>query len=141
MKNYLCLIFAICFGTHSIAQQNDVAKIKAVLTNQVSAWNEGNIPEYMRGYWKNDSLLFIGKNGITYGWEQTLKRYQKGYPTKESMGYLKFGDLKFMPLPEGFCFVTGSWYIERKEGNLEGWFSLLFRKIKGNWYIIADHSS
>ena len=31
----------------------------------------------MEGYWKSESLKFYGANGVTYGWDNTLERYQK----------------------------------------------------------------
>jgi hypothetical protein len=34
--------------------------------------------------------MFIGKSGITYGWQKTLDNYKKGYPDKEAMGKLHF---------------------------------------------------
>src|SRR5438045_9701022 len=52
--------------------------IRAVLYAQEQAWNAGNIEAFMQGYWKSDSLRFIG-NGITTGWQATLEPYQKSY--------------------------------------------------------------
>ena len=37
----------------------------------------GNLEEFMSFYWKSDSLMFIGKNGIQYGWQKTLDNYKK----------------------------------------------------------------
>jgi hypothetical protein len=38
-------------------------------------------------------------------------------------------------------FVVGNWHLKRTIGNLQGIFSLLFKKINGEWFIAADHSS
>ncbi|MEP6616928.1 MAG: DUF4440 domain-containing protein, partial [Ginsengibacter sp.] len=50
----------------SIAQKNDVQQIKNILATQTAEWNAGNIEAFMMGYWNNDSLMFIGKSGVTY---------------------------------------------------------------------------
>ena len=65
-------------------------EILKIMKQQEDCWNEGDLECFMKGYWKSDSLKFIGKKGITYGWGNTLERYRKNYPDKESMGTLKF---------------------------------------------------
>jgi hypothetical protein len=57
---------------------------------QQTAWNNANIDEYMSYYGHNDSLQFIGKKGITYGYQNTLDNYKKSYPDAASMGKLFF---------------------------------------------------
>ena len=58
-------------------QSSDELTIRKVLDNQIKAWNKGDIEDFMQGYWKNDSLMFIGKNGINWGWQKTLENYKE----------------------------------------------------------------
>jgi ketosteroid isomerase-like protein len=95
----------------------------------------------MKGYWNNDSLLFVGKNGPTYGYNTTLQNYQKSYPDTANMGKLAFTVLQVTPLSADTWFVLGKWQLTRSVGNISGHYTLLFRKIRGQWLIIADHSS
>ena len=111
------------------------------LSDQQAAWNNGNIDIYMQGYWQNDSLMFIGKSGITYGWQQTLNNYKKNYPDTAAMGKLAFDFIEIKRLSVSYFFVVGKWHLKRTIGNLDGAFTLLFRKIKNKWVIIRDHSS
>lgn len=115
--------------------------IHAVLNQQVEAWNQGDIPNYMKGYWDSDSLRFSSGADITYGYHQTLERYQSKYTSKEIMGMLSFSDLKTEQLSETAAFTTGSWHLKRSRGDLNGRFTLVWKKINGNWRIVADHSS
>jgi hypothetical protein len=46
--------------------------------------------EYMQGYLKSDSLVFVSKNGPKYGWDNTLNNYLKSYPDRSAMGNLTF---------------------------------------------------
>ncbi|NCT92796.1 MAG: nuclear transport factor 2 family protein [Chitinophagaceae bacterium] len=123
------------------AQSKDETAIRKILADQTNAWNRGAIPDFMKGYWVNDSLLFVGKNGPTYGYQQTLSNYLKSYPDTAAMGKLQFTLLQLRPLSSDYYFVLGKWHLTRTIGNVQGHFTLLFRKLKGNWVIVADHSS
>jgi len=118
--------------------------IAQVLTTQTAAWNKGDIPGFMAGYWHSDSLVFIGKKGLTYGWQPTLDNYRKGYPDAAQMGQLDFSSLHINLLSADVAQVVGRWHLARPgaaAGDLQGHFLLIFRRIGGQWVIVADHSS
>jgi ketosteroid isomerase-like protein len=141
-KTFYCVLILICFGSFiSIAQSKDEIAIKAILAKQSDAWSKGNIEGFMNGYWKNDSLMFIGKKGLTYGWQNTLENYKKSYPDAKAMGQLIFTIIKIKPLSDQYQEVIGKWHLTRSEGDLEGHFTLLFEKINNIWVIVMDHSS
>ncbi len=143
MKRKLSIIIFSCFFffTTGHAQSNDETAVRQILNNQEKAWNSGDITSFMAGYWKSDSLMFIGKSGVTYGWQKTLDNYKKNYPDTVAMGNLTFNLLEVKSLSPEYYFVTGKFHLQRTIGNLEGYFTLLFRKINGHWFIIKDHSS
>ena len=140
MRKFFVLAFLLFPFISNFAQTKDEAAIREVLSTQVSAWNAGNVGEFMQGYWQSDSLMFIGKSGITYGWQQTLENYKKNYPDKAAMGKLTFNLLQFKPLSPFYFFVIGKWHLQRSVGDLEGHGTLLFKKINGKWFIVAEHS-
>ena len=121
----------------------DISKkeITDMMLQQAKDWSNGNIEAFMHGYQKSDSLRFIGSRGITYGWQQTLDNYKKGYPDKEHTGTLTFDLLDFDRLAENVYLVIGKYHLERSVGNADGIFSVILKKIDGEWKIIADHSS
>lgn len=123
------------------AANKEKAAIKAVMKQQEQAWNNGELEGFMQGYWKSDSLLFIGSKGLTYGWETTLANYQKGYPTKEEMGTLKFTIKKIIMITPFEAWMVGQWKLTREKDTPQGHFTLLWKKIEGNWKIVADHTS
>jgi ketosteroid isomerase-like protein len=137
------LLFVLFLSSlYSSAQSKDEKQILAILENQTNAWNKGDIESFMKGYWQNDSLMFIGKSGVTYGYAQTLANYKKNYPDKDAMGILKFNLIKVTKLSGDAYYVIGKWHLTReKNGDIGGHYTLLFRKIKGKWVIVADHSS
>ena len=115
--------------------------IRQLMADQAAAWNKGNIDEFMKGYWNNDSLMFIGHSGITYGYQQTLDNYKKTYSNADQMGKLFFTLLKVKRLSPDYYFVIGKWLLKRKTGDIGGIYTLLFRKIDGQWRIVCDHTS
>ncbi len=134
-------LLAILIVQISFAQNSDVTTIQSILDNQTKAWNNGDLDAFMVGYLNSDSLVFIGKSGPTYGYKNTLANYKKGYPDKSHMGNLHFDIVSIKPLNEDHYFVIGKWDLTRTVGNLNGIFTLVFRKTKEGWKIISDHSS
>lgn len=136
------LIWVLLFAAHTaVAQHSDEQLIRSMLARQVTEWNKGNVAGFMIGYWESDSLVFIGKNGPTYGYQQTLERYRKSYPDGAAMGKLTSTLISLKRLSQDYFFAVGKWQLERKAGNLSGSYTLLLRKTDGQWVIVCDHSS
>ena len=123
------------------AQSKEEIAVRNLLNEQTNEWNNGNIAAFMETYWKSDSLMFVGKSGVTYGWQKTMDNYKRNYPDTATMGKLKFDLLEVKRLSTMYFFVVGKWHLTRSIGDIGGSFTLLFRKIKNKWVIIADHSS
>jgi len=160
MKNYIILI-AILFTQNLFAQnatptkpeatidvtityeneQDNIKAIQAILHNQTAAWNKGDLVTFMAGYWNNDSLVFIGQSGPTYGYKNTLANYKKSYPDTSHMGKLNFDIVSIKPLSKNHFFVIGKWFLKRTVGDVNGIYTLVFKKTKTGWKIISDHSS
>lgn len=134
------MVFIFSFST-VFSQSAEEKEILSVLKAQDECWNRGDIEGFMQTYWQSDSLMFIGKSGVTYGWLNTLKNYQKGYPDTASMGKLNFDLISLKKLSEEYYFVVGKWHLARTMGDLQGHFTLLIRRIHHKWLIVADHSS
>jgi len=122
---------------------HDKEDIMAVLNKQVNCWNKGDINCFMEGYWKSDSLMFIGSSGITYGYQNTMDRYKKNYPDTKTMGELSFDIMQIMQVTEESYLVVGKFHLKRDEdiGDLSGTFTLTFRKVLGDWLVVADHTA
>ena len=141
---YYDMITIVLFLIASLLQSmqtTDETIIMNKLADQEKCWNAGDIDCFMEDYWRNDSLVYIGKNGLTYGWESTLENYKKKYPTEEQMGQLSFEIKSLDRMGPDLFFMIGSWHLARVHDELGGHFSLLWKKVNGEWVIIADHSS
>ena len=140
MKTLFLSILLFC-SIQLLAQTKTEKQIISILKIQDEAWNNGDINGFMETYLKSDSLMFIGKSGVTYGWQNTLNNYKKGYPDATAMGKLNFTLIDIKKLSRKYYHVVGKWHLTRSIGDLQGHFTILMQKIKGKWYIIADHSS
>lgn len=137
------IILFILLPVALFAQRNrtEEQSIRKVMLEQQEAWNRADIESFMEGYWKSDSLKFIGRNGITYGWQPTLENYKKGYPTPAAMGKLTFTILSLEILSGTSAYMIGRWQLKRQTDEPGGHFTLLWHKINGKWVIVADHTS
>lgn len=139
MKKIFLFCLMLLLSAFSFAQ--DQKAISNLLEKQRLAWNRGDLDGYMQGYWKSDSLLFVGKNGPKYGWKTTLENYKKSYPDDDAMGTLTFNILQINIIDIKNAFVLGAWHLKREKDEPQGFFTLWLRRIKGEWKIVVDHTS
>lgn len=130
-----------CSSFCLLAQSKDEKAVLEMLDKQNQAWNRGDVEGFMKGYWENDSLMFVGKSGVTYGYKNTLENYKKGYPDRAAMGTLTTTNIKIIRVSKNYFFIVGKWYLKRTIGDVSGHYNLLVQKINGDWVIVADHSS
>ena len=145
MKN-VALSFLFLLAVHPCFSQKqeenqDLKAVRTIMSQQEKAWNEGDIPSFMEGYWQNENLVFTGSKGPTYGYLNTLERYKKSYPDQAAMGKLHFDLLFLKQWDENTIQVVGKFTLVRAQDTPTGHFTLLFRKMEGAWKIVSDHSS
>ena len=148
MKPFLFIAFSVCIVLHSCKQnesipfdeKSDKAEIESILNAQSHAWNEGSIEKFMFAYLNSEELCFIGSRGITKGWNTTLYNYQKAYPDLDAMGQLSFEVLDLKNITEGSYYMVGRYTLKRKEDMPTGIFMLIWKKVEGEWKIIADQT-
>jgi len=138
MKNLVLLLVLFSSVHISQAQEEEITK---VFNTQIECWNRGDLECFMDAYVNSDDLVFVGSNGPKYGWQVTLNNYKKNYPDRAAMGTLSFDLIKFQPVGKKNYLVIGRWVLQRELDTPQGHFSILLEKIKGEWKIIADHSS
>jgi len=138
----LIIIIALASCTDKIHNTrvdiNAKNKITTVMKMQEKAWNDGDLVNFMQGYWKNDSLKFVGSRGITYGWQTTLNNYKKSYPDAKTMGKLHFEIDLIEKLSNDTYYLIGRYSLKREKDEPSGFFNLIWRKIDGKWKIITD---
>lgn len=139
------VLLALTLSTTAVFSQSirekDRNDILEVLFAQQTDWNEGDIPAFMESYWRSDSLVFVSEGGPKMGWDNTLARYRKNYPDKNTIGELTFQVIKLSSLSKHVALMVGSWHLKRNIGDIGGYFTLVWKKIDGKWVIVSDHTS
>ena len=134
---YFVIFLTCCKST------NNCDEIYDLMQEQEESWNEGNIDDFMNKYWNNDSLIFLGKSGINYGWKKTISNYKNSYKDKNEMGRLEFKNILCKPINKSTHIIAGKWSIFREDSirNIGGYYSLIWVKKDKVWKIIYDHTS
>ena len=114
-------------------------RIVAVLDAQEAAWNSGDIDGYMQSYWQSPELRFASGGTVVRGWQATRDRYHARYSNRELMGQLSTTDLEVSLFGLGDDAVAhGGWALARAGDHPSGLFTLILRKIDGEWKIVSD---
>lgn len=130
-------------GLDEESRDKVIAAARRTLDDQVAAWNRGDIPGFMAGYVRDESLRFASGGAVRRGWQETLQRYQTRYDSPEKMGMLTFRDLEFLVINGDFAEVFGRFELKRSEavGNATGLFTLLMQREGDQWLVLHDHTS
>lgn len=141
-KISLIAFLAVVLGAASIkSPKKEKEAILKVMNEQQECWNNADLKCFMSFYHKSDSIQFVAKNGVNYGWENIYKSYQKGFPNAEAMGKLTYTIIDVDIYGKNHAMVTGKFELIRKEDKPSGYFTLIWEKIDGKWLIISDHTS
>jgi len=136
-----CIVFLQSLRAQSAPEPEVAQAVTQMMRAQEAAWNRGDLSAFMEGYWVSDDLVFVGGRGPTYGYENTLASYLKGYPDRAAMGQLRFDFLRMTQWDENTLQLIGRYTLTRQADTPTGYFTLLLRRIEGIWKIVSDHSS
>src|SRR5882762_9918501 len=135
MKAGALLVIVLCAWSARAAGDDPAEKaIRQVLDAQVVAWNKGDLPGFMEGYWQSPDLTFFSGGNKTRGWQATLDRYRKKYQGEgKEMGKLAFKELDVRLLGTDHAVVTGRFQLQLKAETATGIFTLILHKKEAGW--------
>jgi ketosteroid isomerase-like protein len=123
----------------------DRGAIAAVLADQASAWNRGDLEAFMAAYETSDALVFTSGAEIQRGWQAThdryVARYGSGSAAQSEMGALAFEILDVRGLGGDGAIVLGTWTLTETPKAGTGVFSLGMLRTPAGWRIVHDHTS
>jgi len=122
----------------TVALADESSAIASVLFAQQQSWNSGDINGFMQGYVQSPELRFASGGSVTTGWQATSDRYRARYSDRVKMGALTFSDLEIDQVSADAAVVHGRWLLTRDADAPNGLFTLIFRKIDGEWLIVSD---
>ncbi len=142
MKKWLTffLLLPSLNGMAQTKEEQDINAIKTIMHQQQQAWSNHDLEGFMKGYWKSDSLTYYSSGKVTKGWRTTLDNYKKGYPTKATTGKLNFQIDDIGKIDEDAYWLMGQYFLSSDSGDANGTFMIIFKRIDGEWKIVADSS-
>jgi ketosteroid isomerase-like protein len=135
------ILMAVLVCAEPEQSPNSVAEIQSVLTAQQDAWNHGNIDEFMNGYARSTSTVFVSEDEVRRGWETVRDRYRVKYSDRAKMGALNFSEIEVTMLSPDAAVVLGRWRLRRGNDEPHGRFTLIFKHLPEGWRIVHDHTS
>ncbi|HEV7779693.1 MAG TPA: nuclear transport factor 2 family protein [Chitinophagaceae bacterium] len=124
----------------AFSQSKDEKKILARIRLEEKLWNAGDVEGYVNLYAPLDSTRMILGKGAAYGKDSILAFYKRYWP-RERMGKLVLDGEQMERLSKKFYYVTGYFHVTLPDGKkVNGRYSSLMIKIKGEWYLYTDHS-
>ena len=136
-----CILAATVVGAAPQNPPNATAEIQSVLRAQQDAWNRGDIDEFMNGYARSASTVFVSEDQVRRGWDTVRERYREKYSDRTKMGTLAFSDLEITMLSPDAAVVLGRWALKRETDEPHGRFTLVFKRLPEGWRIVHDHTS
>ena len=136
-----CILVAVLLFAAPEHPPNSVAEIQSVLTAQQDAWNRGDIDDFMNGYARSASTVFISEDEVRRGWETVRDRYRIKYSDRAKMGTLSFSEIEVTMLSPDAAVVLGRWRLKRGNDEPHGRFTLIFKHLPEGWRIVHDHTS
>jgi len=119
-----------------------VTEIRTALDSSASGWNRGDIADFLEAYRKSDSTTYIGSGGLRSGFSELRRRYAPLFTGEARRDSLRFSDVRVRGLGEGRALAVGRYTLARGDSVTgTGWFSLVWERIRGRWWIVHDHSS
>jgi len=139
MKTLFFSVFSLFFLVSCSSDTEIKVKVQQVLDHQVEAWNRGDIPEFMKDYYKSPETVYTSGGEITKGFKNIEARYMENYG--ENLGTLHFDNLEITPLGSDAAVVLGFYHLKMNENSSDGVFTLIFKKTPEGIKIIHDHTS
>ena len=129
-----------CKDSFRYSEEEEIKAINRVLSDQTTAWNQGNQVGYMQGYLNSDKLIFYTSRGSIYGWDNVMDMYTKSFPNRDDMGKLAFEIDTIYSITSDIKNVAGQWVVHKSD-TMSGQFVLTLKKFDNKgWKIIEDHT-
>jgi len=127
-----------CVGPGAYSEPDIKGQIKAVMDQQARDWTAGDLKGFMKGFHNSEELRLAHGKGITRGWQTLLDAYGKA--TKKSR--LEFTDVDITVLSDSAAVIFGRFHNYYEDQSYRtGLFTLLMRRIDGQWKVVHDHCS
>jgi uncharacterized protein (TIGR02246 family) len=139
------LLASSCVRPAPVVEQftaTDEASVRAVLQDQLAAWNRADIEAFFEGYEPSELLVFTSGAKIRRGFDETRTKFRDKYGDKPAtMGTLAFELIDVRGVGVDGAVVLGRWALSDTAEAGAGVFSVVLERQADTWRIIHDHTS
>ena len=125
-----------------VPDSDSESAIRSQLDRMLAAWKADDLEAHIAPYaddatWTTSTGLLEGKPAIR---ETLTKGFRRG---NDLVGHLTFGPTAFTRLGPDYLMTNGSFHLDSLPSGrtIDGQSTLIWRRSKGRWEIIHDHSS
>lgn len=141
MKWLLLIVFNL-ITLSSFCQSKDEKEIAEFMRSEERIWNSGDLEGYVNLYTPDDKCRMLLKKGNVVGRKAILEHYKKYFWPQDKMGTLSLEYDLIEKVGKSTYYVTGFFHVLFKDGKkIDGRYSSIMKKMKGKWYLFADHSA
>ncbi len=123
--------------------QTDLALAVAhTLEESAAGWNRGDLDAFMSAYMDSPTTTYWGSRGLVRGYEEIRRHYAPRFVAGAARDSLRFDGIEARRLGADYALATSRWVLFHDDSvTASGPFTLVLRRVEGDWRIIHDHSS
>ena len=117
-------------------------EVTHVLAASAAGWNGGDLGTFMDAYLDSPTTTYWGSQGLLRGYAEIRRHYAPRFAPGAERDSLRFDDIEARRLGTDYALATSRWVLFRGDSvTATGPFTLVLRRVEGEWKIIHDHSS
>ncbi len=117
-------------------------EVTHVLAASAEGWNRGDLGTFMDAYLDSPTTTYWGSRGLLRGYAEIRRHYAPRFMPGATRDSLRFDDIEARRLGTDYALATSRWVLFRGDSvTATGPFTLVLRRVEGEWRIIHDHSS
>lgn len=117
-------------------------EVNRALAASAAGWNRGDLGTFMAVYFDSPTTTYWGSRGLLHGYAAIREHYAPRFTSGAPTDSLRFENVRARRLGTDYALATARWVLFRDDSvTSAGPFTLVLRRVEGEWKIIHDHSS
>ncbi len=135
------LILAAC-TVPDAPPADPTATVQQLLESSADAWNRGDLEGFVGDYARDSGTTFMAGGTVQYGFDWIYGNYSGWWDLGDERDSLRFESVAARALGSDHILATARFVLFRGDSvTASGPFTLVWRRIEGEWKIIHDHTS
>jgi uncharacterized protein (TIGR02246 family) len=124
------------------APTNPTSVVQAMLTRSAAAWNRRDLAGFVGDYAPDSATTFVSGGHVRHGFEWIRRNYAPTFAAGAPHDSLRFEEVEARTLGADFILATARYTLFQGDSvTSSGPFTLILRRMNGQWKIVHDHTS